>query len=93
MTSKPTSEKDFEDAIEAWLVDRAGYSKADSRQFDPALGLDKYTLLAFLKETQPDIMDALKRSYGNAVEDAVVKRIASECDKRGVARCGAEWRA
>ena len=84
MTSKPTFEKDFEDAIEAWLVDRAGYAKADYRQFDPALGLDKHTLLAFLNETQPDTMDALKRSYGNAVEEAVVRRIASECDKRGL---------
>ena len=84
MTSKPTSEKDFEDAIEAWLVGRAGYAKADNREFDPALGLDKHTLLAFLKETQSETMDALKRSYGNAVEEAVVKRIASECDKRGL---------
>ena len=84
MTSKPTSEKDFEDAIEAWLVDRAGYAKADNRQFDPALGLDKHTLLAFLNETQSDTMDALKRSYGSAVEAAVVKRIVSECDKRGL---------
>ena len=84
MTGKPTSEKDFEDAIEAHLVAHAGYTKANNRQFDPELALDKHTLLAFLKETQPDTLDALKASYGNNLEDAVVKRIAVECDRRGL---------
>ena len=84
MTGKPTSEKAFEDAIESHLVDRAGYTKADNRQFDPELALDKHTLLAFLKETQSDALDALKASYGTDLEDAVVKRITTECDKRGL---------
>lgn len=84
MTAKPTLERDFEAAIEAWLVERAGYVKADSGQFDAALGLDKHTLLAFLKATQTDALDALKVAYGSAVEDAVVKRIAAECDARGL---------
>lgn len=84
MTAKPTLERDFEAAIEAWLVERAGYVKADSGQFDAALGLDKHTLLAFLKATQADALDALKVAYGNAVEDAVVKRVAAECDARGL---------
>ena len=84
MTAKPTLERDFEAAIEAWLVERAGYVKADSGQFDAALGLDKHTLFAFLKATQADALDALALSYGSAVEDAVVKRIAAECDARGL---------
>lgn len=84
MTAKPTLERDFEAAIEAWLVERAGYVKADSGQFDAALGLDEHTLLAFLKATQADALDALKVAYGSAVEDAVVKRIAAECDTRGL---------
>ena len=84
MTGKPTSEKAFEDAIEAHLVAHAGYTKASNRQFDPELALDKHTLLAFLKETQSDTLDALKASYGSNLEDAVVKRIAAECDRRGL---------
>ena len=84
MIGNPTSEKAFEDAIEAWLVEHAGYTRADNRQFDPELALDKHTLLAFLRETQPNALDALKISYGSQVEDAVVKRIAAECDKRGL---------
>lgn len=66
------------------MVKRAGYVKAGSGQFDAALGLDKHTLLAFLKATQTDALDALKVAYGSAVEDAVVKRIAAECDARGL---------
>ena len=84
MTGKATSEKAFEDAIEAHLAAHAGYTKANNHQFDPELALDKHTLLAFLKETQPDALDALKVSYGSNLEDAVVKRIATECDRRGL---------
>ncbi len=72
MTTKPTSERDFENAIEAWLLEQAGYTRVDNRQFDPALALDKHTLLAFLNETQPGALDALKRSGGSNVEQAVV---------------------
>ena len=47
MTTKPTSERDFENAIEAWLLEQAGYTRVDNRQFDPALAINKHTLLAF----------------------------------------------
>lgn len=81
---KPTTERDFEEAIEAYLLDHAGYSKADNSQFDAALGLDPITLRHFLKTTQPDTWDKLAASYGTSVDDQVVKRIASECDTRGL---------
>jgi len=74
----------FEAAIEAWLVDHAGYEKADNQQFDAALALDTDTLLAFIKQTQPDTWDKLSASYGDNVETSVVKRIAAECDSRGL---------
>ena len=78
------TEKDFEMAIEAWLVDQAGYEKADHHQFDAALALDSTTLLAFIKQTQPETWDRLAASYGATVETSVVKRIAAECDSRGL---------
>jgi type I restriction enzyme R subunit len=84
MSMKPTTERDFEEAIEAYLLDHAGYAKAPSSQFDTALGLDPHTLLAFLKTTQPDAWDKLAASYGPGVDTQVVKRIASECDTRGL---------
>lgn len=83
-TGKPTSELDFEEAIEAYLLEHAGYTKAPNTQFEAALGLDPHTLLAFLKATQPDTWDKLAASYGPSVDTQVVKRIASECDARGL---------
>ncbi|HFE38902.1 MAG TPA: type I restriction endonuclease subunit R, partial [Gammaproteobacteria bacterium] len=79
-----TTERDFEAAIEDWLLDHAGYEKADNSQFDAALALDTKTLLAFIKQTQPDTWDKLSASYGGSVEKSVVKRIAAECDSRGL---------
>jgi len=50
-TGKATTEKNFEEAIESWLLSHSGYTKADNKQFDAELGLDKTTLLAFIKDT------------------------------------------
>ncbi len=47
MTTKPTSERDFENAIEARRMERVGYTRVDNRQFDPALAINKHTLLGF----------------------------------------------
>ena len=81
---KSTSELDFEEAIEAWLLEHAGYTKADSSLFDAALGLDPHTLLAFLKDSQAESWQKLAASYGTSVDARVVLRIASECDARGL---------
>ena len=83
-TGKTTTEKNFEEAIESWLINHAGYTKADNTLFDAELGLDKTTLLAFIKDTQEATWGKLSASYGKSVEDAVVKRIAKECDNRGL---------
>ncbi len=39
-TNETVSEQDFEAAIEVWLVDHAGYEKADNSQFDATSTLD-----------------------------------------------------
>ncbi len=83
-TGKSTTERDFEVAIESWLLEHSGYAKAPNAQFNAELGFDQIVLLAFIKDTQPDTWDKLTASYGKSVEEAVVKRIASECDKRGL---------
>lgn len=85
MSTKTTTEIDFEVAIEAWLLDHAGYEKVDSKQFDSELALDQTTLLAFIKDTQEDAYDKLTASHGASIVDiSVVKRVASECDSRGL---------
>ncbi len=79
-----TTELAFEAAIEAWLVNHAGYDVADNSQFDAALALDSQTLLAFIQQTQPETWQKLAASYGDNVETSVVQRIAAECDRRGL---------
>lgn len=83
-TGKTTSELDFEEAIEAYLVGNAGYDIAPNTQFDAELALDATSLLDFIKTTQEDTYNALKASYGAQIDTALVKRIASECDQRGL---------
>lgn len=83
-TGKTTSELDFEEAIEAYLVGNAGYDIAPNTQFDTELALDATTLLGFIKSTQEDTYNALKASYGAQIDTALVKRIANECDQRGL---------
>ena len=82
-TGKRT-EKDFEVAIESWLLEQAGYCGASNLQFDAVLGLDPTTLLAFVKDTQSDTWNKLMATYGATVDESVAGRIASECDKRGL---------
>ncbi len=85
MADKPTKERHFEIAIEAWLLEHAGYHHAAPSQFDPALALDQTTLLAFLKESQPDTYNTLAKGYGpDRVDSAIIRRIAAECDARGL---------
>lgn len=84
MSMKPTTERDFEEAIEAYLLDHAGYAKADNSQFDAALGLDPVTLLHFLKTTQPDTWDNLAAGFGSTIDTQIIKLIAKECDARGL---------
>jgi type I restriction enzyme R subunit len=85
MGTKPTTEFDFEAAIESWLVNHAGYEKVDSQRFDAELAFDPTTILAFIKDTQEDVYNRLSDSYGsNNVDDAIVKRIGSECNSRGL---------
>jgi len=83
-TGKTTSELDFEEAIEAYLVNSAGYQSVSNKQFDAELALDTTTLLDFIKTTQEDSYNALATSYGSQLDTALVKRIASECDQRGL---------
>jgi len=83
-SGKTTTERDFEAAIEAWLLEHSGYTNAPNTLFDAELGFDKTTLLEFIKDTQEETWARLTASYGKSVDESVVKRIASESDKRGL---------
>lgn len=79
-----TTEKNFEDAIEAWLVEQGGYEVVANSQFNAELAFDCVILLNFIQATQKPVYDALSASYGKQVDELLIKRIARECDKRGL---------
>ncbi len=79
------SERKFEGAIEAWLLEHGGYVKGNPRTFDRALGLDPSEVLAFLQATQPDEWRELAARHGgeDAARTNFLKRLAAELDERG----------
>ena len=80
----PTKERNFEEAIEDCLLKQGGYARADNSQFDAELALDKETLVSFIKDTQPDPYTKLAESYGAQTDEIIIKRIADECNRRGL---------
>ncbi len=87
MTPANTSERAFEETIEQWLIERGGYTKSISSDFDRSLGLDTKQLFAFIQDTQPDQFNRLtQRAYGGDLaraRDGFAQRLAKEIDRRG----------
>ncbi|MBA2316508.1 MAG: putative DNA binding domain-containing protein [Euzebyales bacterium] len=87
-------ERLFETAISDSLAESGGYravkndtAQGQSRDFDPALGLDTIELFAFLDDTQRDAWGELVKRYGgdaSAAQAKFAERLAAELDKRGV---------
>ncbi len=84
MATKVTQERDFEEAIEAHLIDHGGYERGTDANFDPEKALIPATLIRFLKETQEEAWGKLSDIYGSDVEHKVLDRIAKELDARGM---------
>jgi type I restriction enzyme, R subunit len=84
VTTRATERK-FEGAIEAWLIERGGYRKGDPRTFDRTLGLDPAEVLAFVAQTQPDEWRELTGRHGGEdnARASFLKRLAAEIDERG----------
>jgi type I restriction enzyme R subunit len=78
--SKKHTEARLEDAIEHCLITRHGFSKGESSDYDPALGMEPARVIAFFKTTQEKTWKALEAIHGTATEkmvlDALVKELA-----------------
>ena len=79
------TERKFEGAIEAWLLEHGGYAKGDPHAFDVVLGLDLGEVLAFVGATQEDAWRSLVARHGGgaAAEANFLRRLAKELDERG----------
>ncbi len=85
--SSITNEKAFEEAIEQSLIDRGGYIKGDSANFDRLMCIDKEELFKFIKTTQKDAWDALAGIHGAEVEKKFLYRLNQELETRGMLDC------
>ncbi|MCC5014865.1 type I restriction endonuclease subunit R [Legionella sp. 31fI33] len=84
MSKRPTQEKNFEDVIEDWLITHSGYESRSNKLFNTELAFDTEVLIDFIKSTQKSVYAALTSSYGSQVDDLIIRRIAKECDQRGL---------
>lgn len=83
MTAPVTTERAFEDAIEAALLAH-GYQQRAATDYDRALCLDPDPLIDFLNATQPKTWATFKQQHGDDARSKLVHRVASEVAKRGV---------
>ena len=71
-------ERNFEEAIENYLVTEGGYEKGVPENLNRATALDEDTFLSFIKTTQPTEWEKHTRNYPNNPEQALLKRFQEE---------------
>ncbi|GFP77445.1 type I restriction endonuclease subunit R [Clostridium fungisolvens] len=84
MTDELIKEKNFEEAIEEYLITKGGYEKGNPKSFDRELALDKETLINFIKSTQPKKWERYCTVYGTSAEDSFIKRFCKEVSTNGL---------
>ena len=71
-------EKNFEEAIENYLITEGGYEKGSPEAFNRASALDEDTFLRFIKTTQPRAWEKHCNNYPTDPEKALLKRLQDE---------------
>ena len=71
-------EKNFEEAIENYLITEGGYQKGNPKALNRATALDEDTFLKFIQTTQPKEWEKHCRNYPNNPEQALLKRFQDE---------------
>lgn len=82
--SKKHTEAKLEDAIEHCLITQHGFSKGESRDYDPVLALEPARLIAFLKATQAKTWTALESIHGAATQLTVLEALVKELAVKGM---------
>ena len=78
------TELTFERAIEESLLEKGGYTKGFSEDFDAQTGLFPSYIINFLKESQPLLWGKLANIHKDEVDKKVMQRLIKEIDLRGV---------
>ncbi len=71
-------ERNFEEAIENYLITEGGYEKGIPEHLNRASALDEETFINFIKTTQPTEWEKHTRNYPNNPEQALLRRFQEE---------------
>lgn len=71
-------ERNFEEAIENYLITEGGYEKGIPEHLNRASALDEDTFINFIKTTQPTEWEKHTRNYPNNPEKALLRRFQEE---------------
>lgn len=84
ITTAPTTERSFEDAIVDSLTTSGGYQLGDDANFEPELALERTTLLQFIQNSQAEAWEKLSEIHGSTVEQKFIDRLCQELSQRGM---------
>ncbi len=87
MIENDLKEKNFESAIEQWLVNEGGYVKGNQATYDKERAIDLPTLIRFIDQTQHKKWELFCRKHGanaesrlyNDFQDATGVPVPFEC--------------
>ena len=87
MQETALKEKNFEEAIEQYLITQGGYTKGNPADFNKATALDEQTFLTFIKTTQPQQWAKHCKNYPTNPENALLKRFQDEVANTSLYTC------
>ena len=79
-----TREIGFEAYIENFLIEKNGYEKRKSENYDKTFCIDRELTIKFIKTTQPNEWAQLVEQHGSFTEDKFFKRLNEEIKSRGL---------
>ena len=84
MQTTDMSEKGLESLIEKSLLEEAHYEKGFSKDYDKTHAIDTVKLLAFLKKTQPEIVEKYNLEQDGIDRKKFLSALQSKIEKKGI---------
>ena len=77
------TEKTFEEAIEAHLLDKGGWTKGNARDFNRESGLVPEAFFAFVQDSQPQHWEELRKQQGSGLDESLLDALRKNLESRG----------
>jgi type I restriction enzyme, R subunit len=77
------TEKTFEEAIEAHLLEHGGWAKGYPNDFNRSLALRPKDLFAFVQDSQPELWSELRKQQPSGLEEAVIDALVKTLESWG----------